>query len=61
MGLAKMTVCTRTHSRTTGIDTFAGEVYFFSGTRSPRLIIDFETIDHVLEIDTFRILDVEVA
>jgi hypothetical protein len=49
------------HSRTTGIDTVTSEKHFFSGTRSPRLIVDLEAIDHVLEKDIFRILNIEVT
>ncbi len=49
------------HSRTAGIDTFAGEEHFVLDTRPPRLVVDSEAIDHVLEMDIFRILDVEVA
>ena len=49
------------HSRTTGIDTFTGEEYFFSGTGPPGLIVDLEAIDHVLEINIFRIVYVEVT
>ncbi len=39
------------YSRTTGIDTFTGEEYLVSGTRSPWVVVDLEAIDHVLEID----------
>jgi hypothetical protein len=49
------------HSRTTGIDTFASEEHFVLETRPPWLIVDLEAIDHVLEMDILRILDVEVA
>ena len=49
------------HSRTTGIDALPSEEHFLSWDRPPRLIVDFETIDHVLEIDIFRILQIEVT
>lgn len=59
MGMARM--ARYAYSRTTGIDTFTSEEYFFSGTRPPRLVVDLEAVDHIFEIDIFRILYVEVA
>lgn len=51
----------RAYSRTTGIDTFTGEKYLVFGTGLPGMLVDLEAIDHILEINVFRIFDVEVG
>ena len=49
------------YSRTTGIDTFTGEKLLDFGTGHPRMLVDLEAIDHILEINIFGIFDIEVA
>ena len=49
------------YSRTAGIDTFTSEKLLDFGNGPPRMLVDLEAIDHVLEINIFGIFDIEVA
>ena len=49
------------YSRTTDINTFTGEKLLVFGTGPPRMLVDLEAIDHILEVNIFGIFDVEVG
>src|SRR6266481_529545 len=49
------------YSRTTGINTFTGKKLLIFVTGPPRMLVDLEAIDHILEINVFGIFDVEVG